>query len=103
MWSSPGAHSWTLAFLVYINDLHQVSEYFMPILFADDTNLFATGYNLNDIVFEINKEIASIYAWVKANKLSLNIDKPHFMLFTPKCVPRHIKGDSSLNSLMALK
>ena len=75
----------------------------MPILFADDTNLFATGYNLNDIVFEINKEIASIYAWVKANKLSLNIDKTHFMLFTPKCVPRHIKSDSSLNSLMALK
>ena len=59
--------------------------------FADDTNLFATGYNLNDIVSEINKEIANIYAWVKANKLSLNIDKTNFMLFTPKCVPRSIK------------
>ena len=64
-----------LLFLLYINNLPQVSEYFMPILFADDTNLFATGYNLNDIVSEINKEIANIYAWVKANKLSLNIDK----------------------------
>ena len=51
-------------FLLYINDLPQVSEYFMPILFADDTNLFATGYNLNDIVSEINTEIANIYAWV---------------------------------------
>ena len=80
-----------LLFLLYINDLPQVSEYFMPILFADDTNLFATGYNLNDIVSEINKEIANIYAWVKANKLSLNIDKTNFMLFTPKCVPRSIK------------
>ena len=29
----------------------------MPILFADDKNLFATGYNLNDVVSEINKEI----------------------------------------------
>ena len=81
-----------LLFLLYINDLPQVSEYFMPILFADDTNLFATGYNLNDIVSEINKEIANIYAWVKANKLSLNIDKTNFMLFTPKCVPRSING-----------
>ena len=80
-----------LLFLLYINDLPQVSEYFMPILFADDTNLFATGYNLNDIVSEINKEIANIYAWVKANKLSLNIDKTNFMLFTPKCEPRTIK------------
>ena len=60
-----------------------VSEYFMPIRFADDTNIFATRYNLNDIVSEINKEIANIYALVKANKLSLNIDKTNFMLFTP--------------------
>ena len=81
-----------LLFLLYINDLPQVSEYFMPILFADDTNLFATGYNLNDIVSEINTEIANIYAWVKANKLSLNIDKTNFMLFTPKCVPWSING-----------
>ena len=81
-----------LLFVLYINDLPQVSEYFMPILFADDTNLFATGYNLNDIVSEINKEIANIYAWVKANKLSLNIDKTNFMLFTPKCVSRSING-----------
>ena len=63
----------------------------MPILFADDTNLFATEYNLNDIVSEINKEIVNIHAWVKANKLSLNIDRTNFMLFTPKCVPRSIK------------
>ena len=70
-----------LLFLLYINNWPQVSAYFMPILFADDTNLFATGYCLNYIVSEINKEIANIYAWVKANKLSLNIDKTNFMLF----------------------
>ena len=79
-----------ILFLLYINDLPQVSQYFMPILFADDTNLFATGYNLNDIVSEINKEIANIYAWVKANKLSLNIDKTNFMRFTPKCEHRSV-------------
>ena len=56
-----------LLFLLYMNDLPQASEYFMPILFADDTNLFATGYNLNDIISQINKEIDNVYAWVKAN------------------------------------
>ena len=76
-WSIPGP----LLFVLYINDLPQISEYFMPILFADDTNLFVTGYNLNDIVSEINKEFANIYAWVKANKLFLNIDKTNVMLF----------------------
>ena len=63
----------------------------MPIHFADDTNLFATGYNLNDITSQINKDIDNVYAWVKANKLSLNIDKTNFMLFTPKCVLWTIK------------
>ena len=73
-----------LLFLIYINDLPSVSKYFMPILFADDTNLFCTGPNLHDIVCQINQEIKIIYSWVKANKLSLNIDKTNFMLFTPK-------------------
>ena len=52
-------------FLLYITDLPQASAYFMPILSADDTNLFATGYNLNDIISQINEEIDNIYAWVK--------------------------------------
>ena len=32
-----------LLFLMYINDLCQVSEFCLPLLFADDTNLFITG------------------------------------------------------------
>ena len=31
-----------------------------------------------------------IYLWVKANKLSWNIDKTYFMLFTPKRFPRNM-------------
>ena len=81
-----------LLLLLYMNDLPQASEYFMPILFADDKNLFATGFNVNDIISQINKEIDNKYAWVKANKLSLNIGKNNFMIFTPKCVSRTIKG-----------
>ena len=33
---------------------------------------------------QINEEMVKIYAWVNANKLSLNIDKTNFMLFMPK-------------------
>ena len=73
-----------LLFLIYINDLPNVSNFFMPILFADDKNLFCTGPNLSDLVCQINHEIKTIYSWVKANKLSLNIDKTNFMLFTKK-------------------
>ena len=62
----------------------------MPILFADDTNLFCTGKNLGDIVNEINVEIDKIYSWVNANKLSLNVEKTNFMLFTPKSFSRNM-------------
>ena len=74
-----------LLFLIYINALPSVSKLFMPILFADDTNLFCTGKNLGDIVNEINVEIDKIYSCVKANISSLNVEKTNFMLFTPKC------------------
>ena len=42
-----------LLFLIYINDLPMVSSLFMPILFADDTNLFCTNYKLDILVSEL--------------------------------------------------
>ena len=59
----------------------------MPILFADDTNLFCNGPNLNDLIEETNEELKLVYTWVKVNKLLLNIEKTNFMLFMPKKFP----------------
>ena len=73
-----------MPFLLYINDLTDVSSFFMPILCADDTNLFCTGTDLKNMIRQVNEELAKIYACVNANKLSLNIDKTNFMLFMPK-------------------
>ena len=73
-----------LLFLIYINDLPLVSNLFMPILFADDTNLFCTNDKLDILVNEINVELVKVLTWVRVNKLSLNIEKTNFMLFTPK-------------------
>ena len=56
----------------------------MPILFADDTNLFCNGRNRDELIEKINEELKLIYKWVNVNKLSLNIEKTNFMLFTPK-------------------
>ena len=74
-----------MLFLLYINDLTNVSSFFMPILFADDTNLFCTGTDLKNMIRQVDEELSKIYAWVNANKLSLNIDKTYFMfMFMPK-------------------
>ena len=58
-----------LLFLVYINDLPMVSSLFMPILCADDTNLFCTNDELDILVNEINVELVKIFTWVRVNKL----------------------------------
>ena len=71
-----------LLFLIYINDLANVCEYMMPLLFADDTNLFRGGKNIDDIHNEISHDLDSISEWLKSNKLSLNIKKTHFIVFT---------------------
>ena len=69
-----------LLFLIYINDLHTVCKHSLSILFADDTNLFLSGKNLDDMQTLLNEELTEIDLWLKANKLSLNIKKTHYML-----------------------
>ena len=79
-----GSNLGPLLFLVYINDLCSVCEYAIPILFADDTNLFCSGKDLETIQMEINAELTKLSTWLKVNKLCLNIKKTHYMVFTRK-------------------
>ena len=69
-----------LLFLIYINDLVSVCQRTMPILFADDTNLFINGDNLLQMVQTLNAELDNISNWLKANKLSLNVKKNHLII-----------------------
>ena len=73
-----------LLFLVYVNDLARVCKRTSPFLFADDTNLFKNGTDLVQIIKETNEELEDISLWLKVNKLSLNIKKTHYMLFTTR-------------------
>ena len=71
-----------LLFLLYINDLSAACKFSSPILFADDTNLFFSGTNMEIMEKEINAELIHISLWLKINKLSLNVKKTHYMMFT---------------------
>ena len=73
-----------LLFLMYINDLYNVCQESVPILFADDTNLFYSGSYLDDLARRINDELCNISTWLKVNKLSLNIKKTHYIIFHRK-------------------
>ena len=70
-----------ILFLLYINDICNVSDILFPILFADDnTNIFLNGKHIDELVKCMNCELNKVVIWLAANKLSLNIKKTHFMI-----------------------
>ena len=73
-----------LLFLIYINDFTQSSDFFSMRLFADDTSLTASAKNIDELLFEINKELPNIYDWLCANKLTLNLRKTKHLIFHPR-------------------
>lgn len=72
-----------LLFLLYINDIVNVSEKLLPILFADDTNMFITGNNIDVMIQTMNEVLEKLMLWLNTNKLSLNVKKTHYVIFTP--------------------
>ena len=70
-----------LLFLMYINDLCNVSSLLFSLLYADNTNMFVTGKNIENLIFLINTALKKIVIWLNANKLSLNVKKTHFIIF----------------------
>ena len=42
---------------MYINDLCKVSSLSFSLLYADDTNMFVTGKNIENLIFLMNTEL----------------------------------------------
>ena len=70
-----------LLFLLYINNLPNVSNILDPIMFADDTNLFYSHHNIKELFTTVNKELQKLGDWFTSNKLSLNIKKTKYTFF----------------------
>ena len=71
-------------FFMYINYLCQVSEFCLPLLFADDTNLFITGNDTGEMCAKLNDDLKRISERLCCNKLPLNVSKTHYMVFSPR-------------------
>ena len=70
-----------LLFILYINDFSRASDLFFSIIFADDTSVFIEGTHLEQMIHIINEELQKIDTWLKANKLTINLKKTHYMIF----------------------
>ena len=73
-----------LLFILYVNDIVNCSKVLYFILFADDTNIFYASKNYSDLMNIVNSELCKLSEWFKANKLSLNIKKTHYIMFGNK-------------------
>ena len=86
-----------LLFIIYINDIQNLSAFFNFIKYADDTSLFNPIMTFDQTtVTVINKELEKVYIWLCANKLSLNIKKTKYILF-------HNPQKSTDNALFRIK
>ena len=79
-----------LLFLLYINDLPNISKILNFYLFADDTNIY---YESNSLI--------ELIELILSNRLSLNIDKTNFVIFHPFNTPsKHNVTIKSIKKLL---
>jgi len=61
--------------------MHKSMKHSKVYHFADDTNLFHSHCNLKSLRKQANEDLALLFDWLCADKLSLNSDKTEFILF----------------------
>ena len=71
-----------LLFIIYTNDLPDSLDGAKSILFVDDTTIYISSNNITNLYRDMNIKLDNLTDWFRANKLSLNITKTNYMIFT---------------------
>ena len=70
-----------LLFLIYINDFNLVTNFNLN-LFADDSYLSLTHSSVEILERQVNQELLKVNQWLVGNKLSLNVEKSSYLIFS---------------------
>ena len=81
-----------LIFLIFVNDMRLHLTDVDSVQFADDTTIWFGHRNENYLKYCVERELAILGDWFKANKLTLNVDKSVFLMFNRK-------GQGNINQL----
>ena len=68
-------------FILYVNDMCNISKILKFVLFADDTNIFCSGHDAMQLSRDLSNELDKLSVWFAVNKLILNVSKTNFMVF----------------------
>ena len=86
-------------FIIYINDLPNAYNLLKTFLFADDTSLFYSHKDPNQLIRVMNCELSKISEWLKVNKLPLKVAKTNYILFRPRHKPITVSDTITLDNI----
>ena len=52
------------------------------VYFADDTTVFASDSDINNVHATVNRQLVGVDNWLKANRLSLNVSETSYMIIS---------------------
>ncbi len=61
------------------------------VLFADDTNLYCSGKSLEPLLNTVELELRVFKKWFDVNRLSLNLSKTKFIIFSNRLSNNKVK------------
>ena len=73
-----------ILFIIYINDLPNISNIAKFILYADDANIIITGQDIREVYDKLDNLSSELVSWVDHNGLVLNLKKTNYMVFSPR-------------------
>lgn len=71
-----------LLFILFINDIKHLRNDIDLNLFADDANIFCSDSTYEGVIDKCNRTMVEFDKWLKYNKLTLNVEKTHFVDFS---------------------
>ena len=77
-----------LFFLIFINDLPYLLKQVMCKLFADDTSLYKSNKDIDELIKDFNKSIQPLSEWCTFNRLDINWSKTFCMFITNKNIKK---------------
>ena len=69
-------------FIIYTDDICNISKIHTFSLFADDTNILYSNIDIDILYKQINNELRRPHVWFSVNKPSINISGTNYMVFS---------------------
>lgn len=70
-----------LLYSIFTNDLHSVMNNARVVMYADDSTMYSTALECNELTDVLSSELRMVSVWVDMNKLVLNISKTKCILY----------------------